>query len=198
MKKQYALLLLLLSGFLIAVAQKKQTENIIIVTLDGLRWQELFTGADSVLMTNTVYTRNPDRLRHRFWAATPEERRRRLFPFIWSVIDSLGQIHGNRNLGSKVNVLNEYHYSYPGYNEMFTGFPNDTTGRANTIEYPNKNVSVLEFLNGLPEYKNKVAVFTSWNAFHAIFAEKRSKIYVNAGYDSVKFESPVFKILNEM
>jgi hypothetical protein len=81
---------------------------------------------------------------------------------------------------------------------MFTGFPNDTTGRANTIEYPNKNVSVLEFLNGLPEYKNKVAVFTSWNAFHAIFAEKRSGIFVNAGYDSVKFESPVFKILNEM
>ncbi|HSZ86097.1 MAG TPA: hypothetical protein VK787_08710 [Puia sp.] len=183
---------------LIVFAQKKQTENIIIVTLDGLRWQELFTGADSVLMINTEYTRNPQRVKDKYWAATPAERRRKLFPFIWSMIDSLGQIHGNRNEGSKVNVLNAYHYSYPGYNEMFTGFPEDTTGKANTIDYPNKNISVLEFLNNLPEYKNKVAVFTSWNAFHAIFAEKRSKIYVNAGYDSIKFKTSAFALLNEM
>jgi hypothetical protein len=198
MKKPCCLLIIACSIFLSAAAQKKQTDNVIIITLDGLRWQELFTGADSVLLNSSEYTRNPKRAKDKFWASTPEARRSKLFPFIWSTIDSLGQIHGNRNEGSKVNVLNQYRYSYPGYNEMFTGFPFDTAGRANSIDYPDKNVSVFEFLNGLPEYKNRVAAFTSWNAFHAIFAEKRSKIYVNAGYDSIMFNSPAFRLLNEM
>src|SRR5580693_9469938 len=119
-KKQYCLLLIFFSICLITFAQKKETENIIIITLDGLRWQELFTGVDSVLMESKEYTRNPQRVKDKYWGPTPAERRRKLFPFIWSTIDSLGQIHGNRNEGSKVNVLNAYRYSYPGYNEMFT------------------------------------------------------------------------------
>ncbi len=179
-------------------AQEKQTDNIVIITLDGLRWQELFTGADSVLINDPAYTRNTGRLKDKYWAATPNERRRKLFPFFWSTIDSLGQIHGNRNAGSKVNVMNEYRYSYPGYNEMFTGFPHDTAGKANSVEYPNKNTSVLEFINNLPAYRGKVAAFTSWNAFHAIYSEKRSKIFVNAGYDSIHFKTPAFELLNDM
>jgi hypothetical protein len=198
MKKLSCLWLTIFAMQVSMYGQTKQTDNIIIITLDGLRWQELFTGADSILMTNTEYTRNPARLKDRYWAATPEERRRRLFPFIWSTIYAQGQIHGNRNAGSKVNVVNQYHYSYPGYNEMFTGYGTDTTGKSNSIAYPNKNVSVLEFLNNIPEYKNRVAVFTSWNVFHAIFAEKRSKLFVNAGYDSIKFKTPAFALLNDM
>ncbi len=198
MKNIVASLLILMLAHFTTCAQEKQTDNIIIITLDGLRWQELFTGADSVLINDPGYTRNVQRLKDTYWAPTPEERRRKLFPFFWSTIDSLGQIHGNRAAGSKVNVLNEYRYSYPGYNEMFTGFPHDTTGKANSVDYPNKNTSVLEFINQLPAYKGKVAVFTSWNAFHAIYAEKRSKIFVNAGYDSIKFKTPVFELLNEM
>jgi hypothetical protein len=198
MKKILPLLLVLISAHFVVSAQEKQTDNLVIITLDGLRWRELFTGADSSLINDSAYTRNPQRLKDKYWASTPDERRRKLFPFFWSTIDSLGQIHGNRTEGSKVNVLNKYDYSYPGYNEMFTGFPDDTTGRANSIEFPNKNTSVLEFINNLPEYRGKVAVFTSWNAFHAIFAEKRSKIFVNAGYDSIKFQTPAFELLNDM
>ena len=197
--KRFLFLALALSVFFSCLrAQLRQTENLVIITLDGLRWQEVFTGADSVLINSQVYTRNISRLKEKYWAPTPEERRRRLFPFFWSVIDSMGQIHGNRTFGSKVNVMNKYWYSYPGYNEIFTGFPNDTTGKANSNEYPNKNTSVLEFINQIPEFKGKVAVFTSWNAFHAIFAEKRSKIFVNAGYDSIYFKTPAFELLNDM
>jgi hypothetical protein len=179
-------------------AQVRQTDNIIIITLDGLRWQELFTGADSALINNSEYTRDIKRLKDRYWAHTANERRKRLFPFFWGIIDSLGQIHGNRNKGSRVNVINEYRYSYPGYNEMFTGFPRDTTGKANSVKYPNKNTTVLEFINNLPPYKGRVAAFTSWDAFHAIYAEKRSKIFINAGYDSIRFKTPVFELLNDM
>ena len=197
MKKISPLLVFLLSLGL-SQAQVKQTDNIIIITLDGLRWQELFTGADSLLITSPEYTRNIERLKTKYWEATPNGRRKKLFPFIWGTIDSLGQIHGNRKEGSKVNVMNEYRYSYPGYNEMFTGFPRDTTGKANTAEYPDKNTSVLEFINNLPAYKGRVAAFASWNAFHAIYADQRSKIFVNAGYDSIKFKTPAFELLNDM
>ncbi len=198
MKKLLLLSITIISIHFFAVAQKKQTDNLIIITLDGLRWHEIFTGADSSLLNDPKFTSDIQRLKDKYWAPTATERRRRLFPFFWGTIDSLGQIHGNRDAGSKVNVMNNYRYSYPGYNEMFTGLPNDTTGRANSVEYPNKNTSVLEFINNLPEYKNKVAAFTSWNAFHAIFSEKRSGIYVNAGYDSIRFKSPAFALLNDM
>jgi acetyl esterase/lipase len=181
-----------------AAAPGRLTDNVIVITLDGLRWQELFTGADSVLINNPEYTRNIQRAKDKYWAPSPEERRRKLFPFFWSTVDSLGQIHGNRNAGSKVNIMNEYRYSYPGYNEMFTGFPHDTTGKANNGENPNKNTSVLEFVNQLPAYKGRVAAFTSWYAFRAIFNDKRSGIFVNAGYDSIHFKTPAFQLLNDM
>ncbi len=198
MKKLILLFFVLIFANFFACAQQKQTDNLIIVTLDGLRWHELFTGADSVLINDPKYSSDTQRVKDKYWAPTAIERRQKLFPFFWDVVNSLGQIHGNRDLGSKVNVMNNYRYSYPGYNEMFTGFPNDTTGKANSVEYPNKNSSVLEFINNLPDYKSKVAVFTSWNAFHAIFSEKRSGIFVNAGYDSLRFKSPAFELLNDM
>ena len=197
MRKIFFVAIVIITVAFTAGAQTK-TENIVVITLDGLRWQELFTGADSILINDSVYTRNSERLKEKYWAATAEERREKLFPFFWSTIKDRGQIHGNRNAGSKVNVMNRYHYSYPGYNEMFTGFPQDTTGEANTVEYPNKNSSVLEFINRLPAFKNKVAVFTSWNAFNAIFAEKRSGLFVNAGYDSIHIKKPAFALLNDM
>jgi hypothetical protein len=81
---------------------------------------------------------------------------------------------------------------------MFTGFPYDTAGEANTVDYPDKNTSVFEYINKIPAYAGQVAVFTSWNAFHAIFAEQRSGLYVNAGYDTVHFKTPAFELLNEM
>ena len=178
--------------------EEKQTGNLVIITLDGLRWQELFNGADSVLFNTPEYTRDPWKIRGKYWAETSTERRQKLFPFLWSTINSQGQIHGNRKEGSKVDVMNAYCFSYPGYNEIFTGFPQDTTGKANSIQYANKNTSVFEFINTLPAYKDKVAVFASWDVFHAIYNDKRSKIFVNAGYESVPFKTPAFELLNDM
>ena len=51
MNKLYLVSLFVLIGYL-GSAQSK-TENIVIVTLDGMRWQELFGGADSVLLRNS-------------------------------------------------------------------------------------------------------------------------------------------------
>jgi hypothetical protein len=107
-----------------------------------------------------------------------------------------GQLHGNRYLNSKVNVKNRYWFSYPGYNEIFTGYP-DTAVNSND-KNPNKNITVLEFLNNQPSLNGKVAAFTSWDCFDAILNEPRSKIMVSSGIDKVNISSPEFALLNDM
>ena len=66
-----------------------------------------------------------------------------------------GQIFGNQAQGSVARVTNGLAFSYPGYNEMSTGLADP---RINTNEFgPNPNVSVFEWLNGLPELHGRVA-----------------------------------------
>src|ERR1700760_1801735 len=97
-------------------AQNHNTKNVIIVTLDGFRWEEVYHGADSALI-NTKFTDDKTDINKHFWAATPEERRKMLLPFFWTEIAQKGQLYGDRDLGNRDEVANPYHFSYPGYNE---------------------------------------------------------------------------------
>lgn len=162
-------------------AQSKSNEKIILITLDGLRWQELFTGADPELITNTKYVSDTTSLKEKFWYDTPEERRKALMPFIWNKVARMGTIHGNRNYGSKVNLTNNMVFSYPGYNEILTGQADDERINSNSKTY-NPNVTILEKLNNTAEYRGKVAAFGSWDAFPYIINDTRSGIPVNAGF----------------
>lgn len=162
-------------------AQGKSNEKIILITLDGYRWQELFTGADPKLITNTKYVSDTTSLKEKFWYDTPEERRKALMPFIWNKVARMGTIHGNRNYGSKVNLTNNMVFSYPGYNEILTGQADDERINSNSKTY-NPNVTILEKLNNTAEYRGKVAAFGSWDAFPYIINDTRSGIPVNAGF----------------
>ena len=62
----------------------------------------------------------------------------------------------------------------------------------------NKNVSSLEFINKQKGYEGKVAAFTTWDVFPYILNEERSKIYVNSGVDTLKFNTPEFNVLNDL
>jgi hypothetical protein len=142
MKKVY-FVIFLFSLFKCCLLQA-QAENSIVITLDGFRWQEVFKGADPYLINDTRFVKDTAELKQAFWAATVEERRKKLLPFFWSVMAKEGQLHGNRDLGSKCNVLNPYNFSYPGYNELFTGYP-DTAVNSND-KIPNRNENVFEFV----------------------------------------------------
>jgi len=161
--------------------QTLKTENIFIITLDGYRWQELFTGADPALIGNKDYVRNPDGLKERFWAETPEERRKILMPFFWSTLATKGQIYGNRTFDNKVDCSNTMWFSYPGYNEILCGFADDERIHSNA-KNNNPNVTVLEFLNNQPQFRGKVAAFGSWDVFPFIINKERSGLPVNAGF----------------
>ena len=58
MKARIFVLLLISTHFSVS-AQTRKTENIFIITLDGFRWQELYTGADSLLIGNKDFVHNP-------------------------------------------------------------------------------------------------------------------------------------------
>ncbi|RXG11319.1 phosphopentomutase/2,3-bisphosphoglycerate-independent phosphoglycerate mutase family metalloenzyme [Leeuwenhoekiella aestuarii] len=178
------MLLLLLAGLSVfkTQAQNKEDQKVILITLDGFRWQELFTGADPKLISNPEYVHDTTALKSKFWRETKAERREALLPFIWNEVVHHGEIHGNRESGSKVNLTNTMWFSYPGYNEILTGKADDKNIKSNDKIY-NPNVTILEELNNTSKYKGKVAAFTSWDVFPYIINDKRSGIPVNAAFD---------------
>jgi hypothetical protein len=164
-----------------AHAQLK-TRNVVLIVSDGLRWQEIFTGADPTLLNeHGGIWASPEKLRHDFWNDDPLERRKMLFPFLWNVVAKHGQIFGNQNKGSIAHVANGMAFSYPGYNEMLTGHPDP---RIDSNEFgPNPNVSVFEWMNQSPDLHGHVAVYATWDVFKNIFNEPRSHLPMQVGWD---------------
>lgn len=167
------------------VVEKDESSKVFVITLDGLRWQELFSGADSLLVENKEYVKNTKQLKSEFWSETATARRAILFPFIWNEVSKIGQIHGNRWQGSKMNLTNGMHFSYPGYNEILTGKADDKRINSND-QIPNPNITILEIAEKSAAYTGKVAAFGSWDVFPSIINEERSGLYVNAGFRKAK------------
>lgn len=174
---------LLLTGSILCTAQYK-TENVILITLDGFRWQEVFTGAEQRLIRKSFVSDSAAVVRD-FWRDSPSARREVLLPFFWTTIARQGQLYGNRTLGSKVNVTNKQWFSYPGYSELLCGFPDDARVNSND-KFNNPNKTVLEFINADNKFKGKVAAYSSWDVFPFIINQDRSGIPVNSGIIEVK------------
>ena len=186
------------------VPSAHKTRNVIVVMLDGMRWQEVFRGADP----NLIETLGPKWLgdpkemaaeaQHRYMRPTPAERRQELMPFLWSVMAVQGQIYGNRDLHSDSHVTNGFSFSYPGYNETLTGFSDPRISSNDNI--PNPNRTVFEWLNAKPAFAGKVAAFGAWGTFNGIFNRKRCGFVVNAGYDPLTAipATPELALLNTL
>ncbi len=194
--KKTSLTVLVFLWIIQTVSAQHKTENLVIVTLDGMRWQEVFKGVDSAIIVNKKFTRDSDAIVKKFWSDDINERRKKLFSFLWTTIESHGQLYGNRTKGCSVNNANPYWFSYPGYNEIFTGYPDSAVNSNDTIR--NKNVNVLEFINKQKGYEGKVAAFTSWDCFPYILNKWRSGIYVNSNNDALQFNNPQLQLLNDV
>jgi hypothetical protein len=174
----------------VSLGQTEPTsENIFIITTDGFRWQEVFSGADPGLISNPRFVEDTTLLKASYWDSSAELRRQKLMPFFWNTIAQQGQLYGNRLYDNKVNVANVYKISYPGYNEMFTGWADPVF--IPNVSIRNRNITILEYLNSLKPYAGKVAAFSSWNIFSAILNEKRSRLPLNSGYQPLPDDSSV-------
>ncbi|MBV9674844.1 MAG: sulfatase-like hydrolase/transferase [Acidobacteriaceae bacterium] len=173
-----------LTGFALTCqsADHHQTENVIFVMTDGLRWQELFHGADAALINEDQGgVKDVSRLRIKYWRESERERRAALMPFLWTNVVNQGQIYGNLDLHSDMYLTNGLNFSYPGYSEALTGTADSRVNSNDKVSNP--NVSVLEWLNKKPEYHGLIAAFTAWDVFPSILNVKRSGLLVNAGWD---------------
>ena len=159
-------------------------QNVVLITLDGVRWQEVFNGADNSLINNTDFVKKPEQLKTQFWAKTANERQQLLMPFLTQVVAKKGIIIGDRANGSTMSVSNPWYFSYPGYNEILTGEVDENINSNNKVLNPNK--TILERLDKLPEFKGSTALFGSWDVFPYIVNTKRSNVYVNAGFMSIE------------
>lgn len=162
-------------------------DRVIVVTVDGVRWQEVFGGAVQELVEGKQGGA-PDakKLASRFLKPTAEERREALMPFLWKTVARQGQLFGDAERGSGARLTNGLWFSYPGYSEMLTGAADPRVDSNDKV--PNPNVNVFEFLNGLPAFKGSVQAFGSWDVTPYILNAPRGKLPVNAA--TVPFDRP--------
>jgi hypothetical protein len=162
-------------------AAQLKTRNVVLIVADGLRWQEVYTGADPNLLDEQHggIWESTEALKQRYWDDSPAQRRRLLLPFVWDVVAKQGQLFGNQDAGSIARVTNGIAWSYPGYNEMLTGHADP---KIDSNEFGlNPNLSVFEWLNGQPALRGRVAAFASWHTFNEIFNEPRSHLLLQVG-----------------
>lgn len=200
-QKNYTMKKLFLTAFVLIsfLSSAQKTENIIVITTDGFRWQEVFKGIDPAIANDKKFNQGDSTYIYKNYAGADfASSRKKIMPFFWSEIASKGQIYGNRDLGNKVDVANPYWFSYPGYSEIMTG---NVDLKVNSNSYKaNPNVNILEYLNQQPKIKGKTAAFGAWDAFDRILNEERSGFPVISAFDNVggTKPTPTQKLLNDM
>ena len=178
-----------------------RTRNVILVTVDGLRIQELFAGMDAIVSRNPkrsgIY--DLERARARYWRDTPEKRRAALLPDFWGRLAPQGIVLGNKWKGSSVRPRNPHLFSAPGYAEILTGQYQTDVVSNDVRRYPHP--TVLEFVRReLGLGRRQVATFGSWEGFATLSASEEGAFFTNAGYERVPPEiaTPRMASLNEL
>lgn len=199
--RYYFLQLVILLSFTSATFAQTRTENVVLITLDGARTQELFGGLDlDILKDKTRRGKVEDSpLYQQYWAGTPEERRLKLLPFFWgTLMKEHGSVAGNRALSSAVMTTNKMWFSYPGYSEILTGQAHDDLIKSND-RVRNPKTSVLEFLkHKLKLNQNEVALFGSWDVFNWIGEHEEGAITINAGHEPYDTPNPEIRVLSKL
>ena len=185
-----------------APQETSSTDNLILITLDGARIEEVFDGLSvdilrSTLAKGAVLESHPTYLR--FHAATPDERREKLMPFFWrDLMVKHGSIAGNRRLKSPVALTNGHRFSYPGYSEILLGESHDAEIKSND-RVQNPYVTLLEELRlRLRVPPSKAAAFASWEVFNEIVEHTPGTLTVNAGFEAVETADPITRAISRL
>lgn len=186
MKTQLSLAAALLVAATTVAAPK--AENVVVVTIDGFRWQEFFEGADESFMdAKQGGVKDIPALKAAYLKPTPAERRETLMPFVWGTMAKQGVVFGNPARKSSALSTNGLKFSYPGYSELFCGVADPRID--SNAKKPNPNLSVLEFLNGRPGFKDKVEAVCTWDVFPSIFRSEQNGLRVHSAWTPIKADN---------
>lgn len=184
------------------IAAAQTPPNLILITLDGARVEEMFGGLDVAALRSTL-RQNQMLEEHatyrRFWADTAEQRREKLMPFFWgTLMREHGSIAGNARAGSSVTLTNRHRFSYPGYAEILLGEAHDEVIASND-PVRNPYVTLLEELKrSLRLQPSGVGVFASWDVFSAIVEHEEGALTVNDGFRAFDHPDPDVRKLSDL
>ena len=167
-------------------AAEQRTRNVVLVTFDGLRIQEMFGGLDEVVAADAKRSGIYDikRARSLYDRPTPEARRAALMPFFWGTLAPRGVVLGDKAHGSRVTLRNPHAFSYPGYMEILTGRYQPDVTTNDLKSYP--HTTFLEYARtALGLAPEDVAVFSCWEAHRLMASRVQGAVFVNAGYERV-------------
>ena len=182
-------------------AQQPPPPNVILITLDGARHQEIFGGLDPEIVRAALKekeTLEDSALYRRYWAPTAEARRLKVMPFFWGEwMVTSGSIAGNLARESRVTLTNTQRFSYPGYAEILTGAAHDEVITSNDNKrYPFATLlDVLQQRLGLSP--TGVAAFGSWETFNWIVSNREGAFTANAGYEAYESADEHVRFLSQ-
>jgi hypothetical protein len=128
-------------------AAPEAAANVVLVTIDGVRWQEIFTGADPDLADAAELPRGEAR------AA------RALTPNLHHLFFDQGTVLGDPRLGEHLSASGPNFVSLPGYVEIMTGAPSGCAG--NDCE-PTLPWAITGAVARSSAPEQAAAVFASW------------------------------------
>jgi hypothetical protein len=149
--------------------------KVVLITFDGIRWQDVFRGADPALVKADVHEDLHRYVGSAFGSGSS------VMPFLHGVMAREGVLLGNRDAGECAEVQNDMWFSYPGYTEMLAGKPNPAIVENDPIQNP--DVTVLEWANRRASSAGKVEMVGTWSLFPYIVNAERSGVPVNAALD---------------
>lgn len=166
--------------------------NVILITVDGLRNEELFGGIDervlgSVENSGIEYESESVRVRAAYAGSTPDLSRSALMPFFWTELVPNGVLLGNEDIGGGVRVTNRELFSAPGYIEILTGEPHEDVVSNDLIRYPYP--SFMEYAkDGLGLGFTEVATIGSWEGFALLSSSRPDLFFTNTGVEELRPE----------
>ncbi len=153
-------LLVLVVGHFEAQASDK---NVILLMLDGVRWQEVFKGVDPSLSKNDSGD---------------------TFPFLLQELAREGMLLGNRDKGSEMTVSNSAFVSLPAYQSIMAGTTQPCGGNGcGRIKVETLQERIVREL-GLE--KTSVASIASWEKIPDAVEHLKGSAFVNAAFQPLE------------
>jgi hypothetical protein len=167
-----------------------ETRNVILITLDGVRTQEIFGGMDPLIVNggeehSGIY--DLERALDRYWRPTVRARREALMPFFWKELAPQGIVLGNELAGSRMTPVNPHLFSAPGYAEILTGRyqPEVTSNELKRYDH----ATLLDYVQqALSLDFTEVAMIGSWEGFKYLASNREDAFFTNGGYETVPVE----------
>ena len=185
-----------LSGASAAWAGK--TQNVLLVIVDGVRWQEVFTGVDPTLLTDAggSWTAG-DELKRKYWNDDPGIRRRLLFPFLWDTVATQGQLFGNQQAGSVGHITNPMPSPTRATTRSRPGWPIHESIPMSTDQPEPHGIRVAQYQTGV---RRQGRDFRHLGSVHRHLKRQAQRHSIRAGGSPIDAsdKSPQGELLNEL